>query len=135
MIWEGSIYIYYCSTVRKEKINNVLPPFQNDWWIVDARLKVVDNRNYYRGNLDHPAEDCAVGIHQSFWNGGSITSSTIQPYILFPLKILEYILKIRTQAAEIHQNLLITFCNSAACVHNYFFRFYKCFISWSCRRC
>ena len=40
----------------------LLPPFQNYWLIVDALLKM---------NLDHLAEDCPVGIHHSFWNGGS----------------------------------------------------------------
>ena len=32
---------------------------------------MVDNQYYYNGNLDHPAEDCAMGIHQLFWNEGS----------------------------------------------------------------
>ena len=45
-------------------------------WLVDCWCavynEVVDDPYSYNGNLDHPAEDCAIRIHQSFWNGGSI---------------------------------------------------------------
>ena len=41
-------------------------------WSVDARVKVVDYLKCYNGNPDHLTEHCAVGMRQSFWNGGSI---------------------------------------------------------------
>ena len=33
---------------------------------------MVDYWLCYNGNFDHRADDCAIRIHQSFWNGGSI---------------------------------------------------------------
>ena len=45
-------------------------------WVWDCwcavKNEVVDNPYYNNGNFDHLAEDCAVVMPQSLWNGGSI---------------------------------------------------------------
>ena len=52
---------------------SVLPLFQNDWWIVDARFIMRWSTIVtFTTGTDYLAKECVVGIHQSFRNGGSI---------------------------------------------------------------
>ena len=56
-----------------DKINST-PPIPE--WILycwyAVKCEVVDYRCYYNVNFDHLAENRAVGIQHSFWNGGNI---------------------------------------------------------------